>query len=138
MTHAGDVRTVTGAGLAPLPVQRPIPMWIGGQSPPAYRRAGRLADGWFPQVPPGPELDEARAIVEQAARERRPRSGRDRHGGPRRAGPRPASTSSSSSVGSWRDAGATHLSINTMNAGLGAVDDHLAALKSLAAVLDLG
>ena len=33
----------------------------------AYRRAGRLADGWFPQVPPGPQLDEARAIVEQAA-----------------------------------------------------------------------
>jgi alkanesulfonate monooxygenase SsuD/methylene tetrahydromethanopterin reductase-like flavin-dependent oxidoreductase (luciferase family) len=31
-----------------MPVQQPIPVWIGAQSPPAYRRAGRLADGWFP------------------------------------------------------------------------------------------
>jgi hypothetical protein len=33
----------------------------------------------------------------------------------------------------WRAAGATHLSINTMGAGLTSVDDHLAALESLAA-----
>ena len=55
------------AGLAPLPDQRPIPIWFGAHSAPALRRAGRLADGWFPQVPPGPKLDEARSIVEQAA-----------------------------------------------------------------------
>ena len=67
------VRPHHGAGLAPLPLQRPIPIWIGGQSAPAYRRVGRLADGWFPQVPPGPKLDEARAIVAEAAVE----AGRD-------------------------------------------------------------
>src|ERR1700722_11334671 len=59
--------TVTGAGIAPLPRQRPIPVWFGASSPPAYRRAGQLGDGWFPQVPPGPRLQEARDIVEQAA-----------------------------------------------------------------------
>ena len=59
VTHDGEFETVTGAGLAPLPVQQPIPIWIGGQSAPAYRRVGRLADGWFPQVAPGPKLDEA-------------------------------------------------------------------------------
>ena len=53
VTYSGEFDTITGAGLAPLPVQRPIPIWIGGPSPPAYRRIGRLADGWFPQVPPG-------------------------------------------------------------------------------------
>ena len=68
VTFHGAYEHVTGAGLAPLPVQRPIPVWFGAASPPAYRRAGRLADGWFPQVPPGPRLDEARALVEQAAR----------------------------------------------------------------------
>src|SRR5437763_170651 len=62
VTHEGPSERVIGAGLAPLPVQRPIPLWIGGSSKPAYRRAGRLADGWFPQVRPGPPLDEARAI----------------------------------------------------------------------------
>src|SRR5437016_5699561 len=69
VTYHGTYEPVTGAGLAPLPVQRPIPVWFGAASPPAYRRAGRLGDGWFPQVPPGPRLDEARAIVEQAAAE---------------------------------------------------------------------
>src|SRR6204780_737944 len=73
VTFSGTFDQITGAGLAPMPVQRPIPVWVGGQSPPAYRRAGRLADGWFPQVAPGPQLDEARGIVTQAAAE----AGRD-------------------------------------------------------------
>jgi probable F420-dependent oxidoreductase len=67
ITFDGTYDRVTGAGLAPLPVQRPIPIWFGAQSPAAYRRAGRLADGWFPQMPPGPKLEEAKAMVEEAA-----------------------------------------------------------------------
>ncbi|MFD0660940.1 LLM class F420-dependent oxidoreductase [Thermocatellispora tengchongensis] len=67
LTFEGAFDRVTGAGLAPLPVRRPIPVWFGAQSPAAYRRAGRLADGWFPQMSPGPELDKAKAIVQDAA-----------------------------------------------------------------------
>src|SRR4051812_35045517 len=40
VTYEGGSERVTGAGLAPMPVQRPIPVWIGGQSEPAYRRVG--------------------------------------------------------------------------------------------------
>src|SRR3954470_16171382 len=69
VTFDGEHEHVTGAGLAPLPMQRPIPIWFGGATPPAFRRAGRLGDGWFPMVPPGPRLDEARAIVDRAATE---------------------------------------------------------------------
>src|ERR1700685_4487958 len=69
VTHAGTYERVTGAGLAPLPVQRPIPVWFGAQSRRAYRRTGQLGDGWFPQVPPGPRLDEAKSVVDQAAAE---------------------------------------------------------------------
>lgn len=46
VTHRGVHYTVDGVTLAPLPVQRPrIPIWIGGESAPALRRAARW-DGW--------------------------------------------------------------------------------------------
>jgi probable F420-dependent oxidoreductase len=136
VTHAGTWERITGAGLAPLPVQRPIPVWFGAASPPAYRRAGRLADGWFPQVPPGPHLDEARAIVEQAAIE----AGRDPStlGMEGRVSWGPGGADRLvDHVGRWEKAGATHLSVNTMDAGLASVDDHLSALTTAADALGL-
>jgi probable F420-dependent oxidoreductase len=136
MSFAGAHERVTGAGLAPLPVQRPIPVWFGGRTAPALRRAGRLADGWFPQVPPGPLLDDARALVAEGARA----AGRDPstlgmegrvswHGD---AGPVAAE------VERWRAAGATHVGINTMGAGLSSIDGHLEALEAVAGAVDLG
>jgi probable F420-dependent oxidoreductase len=125
----GTYEKVTGAGLAPLPVQRPIPVWFGAASPPAYRRAGRLADGWFPQVPPGHGLEEARAAVEQAARD----AGRD----PTELGIEGRVTwgdggaqKLAEQAARWRDAGASHLSVNTMGAGLASVDHHLEVLEA--------
>jgi probable F420-dependent oxidoreductase len=135
VTFDGAYEQVTGAGLAPLPVQRPIPIWIGAASPRAYRRIGRLADGWFPMVPPGPRLDEARAIVEEAA----VAAGRD----PARLGMEGRISWSDGveavvkHAGRWRDAGATHIAVNTMGAGLGAVGGHLEALAVAAAALEL-
>ena len=35
-------------GFAPKPVQNPLPVWVGGESGPALRRAARLGDGWYP------------------------------------------------------------------------------------------
>jgi probable F420-dependent oxidoreductase len=128
VTFEGRFDKVVGAGIAPLPVQRPIPVWLGAQSARAYERAGRLGDGWFPQMSPGPQLDEARRLVAQAAAG----AGRD-----------PASLgmdgrlvwqddreSVAAELRQWQDAGATHVSINTMGAGLKSVDDHLAALAA--------
>jgi probable F420-dependent oxidoreductase len=136
VTFQGTYEHVTGAGLAPLPVQRPIPVWFGAQSPPAYRRAGRLGDGWLPQVPPGPKLDEARAIVDQAARD----AGRD----PAALGMEGRVTwgdkgvdKLAEQVGRWSAAGASHVSVNTMGAGLATVDDHLRVLGEIAGALSL-
>jgi probable F420-dependent oxidoreductase len=130
VTYHGTYHQVTGAGLAPLPIQRPIPVWFGASSPRACRRAGRLGDGWFPLVGPGPKLEQALQEVAQAARE----AGRD-----------PAQIAMEGRVSwngnaddlaaglrVWADAGASHVSINTMGAGLASVDDHLRALTSAA------
>jgi len=136
VTHDGPSERVTGAGLAPLPVQQPIPIWFGAASPRAFRRAGRLGDGWFPMVPPGPKLDEAKAIVDAAAIE----AGRDPAAigmeGRATWGPSGLDTTIDE-VGRWSGAGATHLSINTMGAGFGSVDEHLAALAAAAKGLGL-
>jgi probable F420-dependent oxidoreductase len=135
ITHKGEFETVTGAGIAPRPVQQPIPLWFGAQSAPAYRRAGRLGDGWFPQGQPGPELDAARRVVEQAAAD----AGRD----PAALGMegRVVWDGSAEDVAAgaeaWRAAGATHLSIGTMQAGLATVDEHVDALARSAAALGL-
>ena len=136
VTHAGTFERVTGAGIAPLPTQRPIPVWIGGQSAPAYRRAGRLADGWFPQLAPGPGLDEAKSIVDAAAAE----AGRD----PTTIGMEGRVSWGDGGVERlvhhverWRAAGASHISVNTMGAGLVGVDAHLGALSKVAHALDL-
>ncbi len=137
VTFDGDYEQVTAAGLAPLPVQRPIPVWFGAQSPRAYERVGRLADGWFPQVPPGPKLDEAFAIVAAAARQAgRDPSGLGMEGRVSWSVPGGTATVVQQAV-SWREAGATHLSVNTMGAGLGAVDGHLAVLAEVAGALGL-
>jgi probable F420-dependent oxidoreductase len=131
VTFTGRYDRITGAGLAPLPVQRPIPIWFGAQSPPAYRRAGRLADGWFPQMAPGPRLEEAKRMVEQAAVE----AGRDPASLGMEGRVNLGSGSVPAAVEAWQKAGATHVSINTMRAGLDGVDGHIAALTSVASAV---
>jgi probable F420-dependent oxidoreductase len=132
----GEFETVTGAGLAPMPVQRPIPIWFGAGTTTraALRRAGQLADGWFPLIPPGPELDEALAEIRAAALE----AGRD----PSAIGMQGALNARDGDLdrlgelaGAWREKGATHLSLNTMRAGFADLDGHIAALAAAAKVL---
>jgi probable F420-dependent oxidoreductase len=131
VTFEGEFDRVTGAGLAPMPVQQPIPIWLGGSSEAAYRRIGRLGDGWFPQVVPGERLDAALGTIAAAAEG----EGRDpgaigmegrvswtTDGGLERA---------RDHIGRWEAAGATHVSINTMGAGFGSVDQHLDALGQI-------
>jgi probable F420-dependent oxidoreductase len=131
VTFEGRFEQVIGAGLAPLPPQRPIPIWVGAASEPALDRAGRLADGWFPQVAPGHGLEEALEVVRAGA----DKVGRDPDGlgmeGRLSAGSDPDSLARH--LDRWRHAGATHISINTMGAGLIGPDDHIAALQAAAA-----
>lgn len=49
--YEGEFVRVTGFPFQPKPVQQPHPpLWIGGESPAAIRRAARLGDGWYPII----------------------------------------------------------------------------------------
>jgi probable F420-dependent oxidoreductase len=130
VTFEGRYHQLAGVGLAPMPVQRPIPVWFAAASDPGYERAGRLGDGWFPMLQPGPDLDYARAQVDKTAIA----AGRD-----------PAAIGMEAQISwtgdpdavvtglhAWAQAGATHVSINTMAAALGSVDEHLGVLETVA------
>jgi probable F420-dependent oxidoreductase len=138
----GEWHRINHAGLNPLPVQRPIPIWIGaGRSaapiPPeaALRRIGRLADGWFPMFSPGEAGRNAIARMRGYARE----AGRD-----------PASIGIEGRVNvatkapqdwmaqfkTWEDLGATHVSVGTGAGGLKSPHEHIEALRQFKEVLD--
>jgi probable F420-dependent oxidoreductase len=127
----GRWHRISHAGLNPLPIQRPIPLWLGGGRPgieAVIERIGRLADGWFPQFAPD---DVGRATLERM------------RGYARAAGRDPASIGIEGRVSianstpdtwaqqaeDWGALGSTHLSVNTMRAGLQTPDAHIAAIE---------
>ena len=65
--YHGRYHHITHAGINPLPVQRPIPVWFGGGAPQVVRRIGRIGDGWFPQFQPDAEGAERIAEMRQIA-----------------------------------------------------------------------
>jgi probable F420-dependent oxidoreductase len=124
----GRWHQITDAGLNPLPVQRPIPIWLGGRAEVVVRRVGRLADGWFPQFPPDQAGEETLNRMRQYARE----AGRDPaaigiEGRISFAGGN--SDTWAQAAEAWQKLGATHLSVNTMRAGLRSPDEHIKAIR---------
>jgi probable F420-dependent oxidoreductase len=118
VSFEGRYHTITAAGLNPLPLQRPIPIWMGGFSEAALERIARLADGYFPGSVPleggWPEtLERMRAWRQAAGRnptdlgiEARIQTGTGSPDDWRRQ------------TEEWQSLGATHLSIVTMGGGL--------------------
>lgn len=117
------------AGINPLPVQQPIPVWIGGTADTALRRIGRLGDGWMAQHQPNDKGYRARDMVLGAARE----AGRASES-VGIEGRQPATGAESEQWGeathAWEEFGATHLSILTMGDGLTGADAHLDRLRA--------
>ena len=64
----GDYFRVKDALFLPKPVNRDIPVWIGGNGPTAIRRAIRLGEGWHPV---GPDVEEFRRGAEEIRRSNR-------------------------------------------------------------------
>jgi probable F420-dependent oxidoreductase len=70
--HDGPHWKVTGMGIGPRPVQRPRPpIWVGGSTEGALRRAALRGDGWLPQGTTRAELPRQIATVREERRRRR-------------------------------------------------------------------
>ena len=130
---------VAGAGISPLPVQQPIPVWIGpGGGAPlperVLRRIGRFADGWFAIVPREDVASTREAIARHAEE-----AGRD----PAAIGVEGAvavgqdTAAWLADVDAWEAAGATHLCLRTLGSDLDAAG-HIAALSAARSALDAG
>jgi probable F420-dependent oxidoreductase len=67
VTHDGPAGTLRDVKLSPLPVQRPLEVWLGGTVPAALERCGRLSDGWLPSLCTPDEAAAGRLVIEEAA-----------------------------------------------------------------------
>ncbi len=119
VTFKGRWHNIDHAGINPLPVQRPIPLWIGGYSEAIIDRAARLADGLM-----GPDP--------QKVRERAKVLGRDVshlrvRGGVRL--PKFDFATAGEQVRLGEAAGVTHFTVNGLDAGYKGAEQHIAALR---------
>ncbi|MFB6173112.1 MAG: LLM class F420-dependent oxidoreductase [Halobacteriales archaeon] len=128
--HEDEFHSIPDMGLNPRPVQRPIPVLMGGTADPVLRRAARLADGWLPQGDPGGDLDDRLARLREYLRE----EGRDLEEfeivGRMNLGS-PDADDWAGRVEAWREAGATRLAVDTMGLGLDPAE-HAATVERFA------
>ena len=123
----GRWHRIPAAGINPLPVQRPIPIWIGGQAEPVLRRAARIGEGWLPMGKPEDNRsslerlrgylsaegrgDDAFAIVPVV----------DLHD--------QGWDDLARDIEDWRGFGATDLYFDGMKVGIGGPDEHIATIR---------
>jgi alkanesulfonate monooxygenase SsuD/methylene tetrahydromethanopterin reductase-like flavin-dependent oxidoreductase (luciferase family) len=73
VSYEGEYHRIDEAGIKPLPVQRPIPVWMGATADVGLRRTARVADGWFPLEPLDERMRKAvkrlRSYVEKVGRD---------------------------------------------------------------------
>lgn len=130
VTYRGRFHTIEAAGISPRPVQRPIPIWMGGEADIVLKRIGRMADGWFPDMGAPSEQHRRQLTVIRAAASAagRPESA---------VGIEPHINLTVDGADTWQDSllawqalGAGHFFISTMGGGLSTVEAHLRKLEA--------
>jgi probable F420-dependent oxidoreductase len=127
----GRWHSIPDAGINPLPVQRPIPIWFGGHADPVLERIGKYGNGWMPgfsrAVDARPSLEKIDNYLESAGRSRadigiepRLRYGDGNH------------QEWLEIIKGWQEAGADYISFNTMDKGFDTPARHLNAIKEFA------
>jgi probable F420-dependent oxidoreductase len=130
----GEWHTIPDAGINPLPVQQPIPIWFGGGAEPALRRAARLGDGWMPNQRTPSDAQPLLEFLHRCLREA---------GRPTETFGVDARLSYANGdpeawrqlANAWANAGATHLTVNTLGAGFHTPADHRKAMHRFATAL---
>jgi len=131
--------TITNAGINPLPMQKPIPIWFGGANAGApnmekvLRRIARIGDGWLPNLAPDDEGKERLAKFHGYCRE----YGREGKVGLEAfiSADRASESKWSGLVKEWRGLGARYISVNTTGDMLKGIDQHLRRLEEFRAAL---
>lgn len=143
VTFQGKWHRLSEVHMPPLPLQRPIPIWLGGWAEAVLRRVGMLADGWIPVFVDPTDDAQYEGVQGKVARLRdsasaagRPAEavGIDAQSGVRLLWEKEERWVAAARV--WRSLGATHLSVDTLGASLTSLDAHIDALRRIKEVLD--
>jgi len=122
---------IPDAGINPMPVQQPIPLWFGGHAAEAVQRAARLGDGWMPNFRTTQEAASALETIRRTFEENQ----RDPHtfglearlsfgkGNP---------VEWEAWIRDWQSAHVTHVTLNTMGCGFQNPKEHLNAIEKFA------
>ena len=128
ITYEGKSHKVTDAGINPLPPEGSIPIWFGGTADIVLKRVARLGDGWMPVGKP----DESRQLMIEKLTGYLREEGRDIGDIGIESWVTLKDLSDSdvqNEIDGWRNLGATHLSVNTMNSGLKFPDEHIKSIE---------
>ena len=130
INYEGTWHNISDAGINPLPIQKPIPIWFGGKSEKVLERIGRIGDGWIASGLNGPN-QESSLIFEKI------------HEYTKKAGRKPEDIGLETwlsakqaplelladQVLEWQEVGATHIGLTTMGAGYSNIKEHILALE---------
>ncbi len=125
----GEYHTLRQVGINPLPVQRPIPLWFGGAAEPVLQRMVKYGAGWMVNNPDPvsfkPSWEQLHEYLQDAGRN--PGSfGLDVRVSVAR---QPVATWEYV-IDQWRELDATHIGINTMDAGFTSIQDHINVIRA--------
>jgi len=136
VNYEGEWHSVPDAGINPLPLQRPIPIWFGGHADAVLRRVATIGDGWMPNYKKAadaqPALEKIGGYLAEAGR-----SWGEVGLEPRILFGDGESDRWAAEIVAWKASGATHLSVNTMHAGFQTADEHISAISRFATTIGL-
>ena len=123
VSFEGTYHSLPGVGISPLPVQQPIPIWIGGQADVVLKRAALMADGWLPMDSPEVAAQRLEKFDRYCVEYARDRAAMDF----------PCTISLERNdfdwvedqVERWKSLGASIIYLDAMNSGLKGPDEHI-------------